>query len=70
MSKIITFFLNGQEYYTTNSISLLELLKYFDYNSSLLVLEYNKFVCSRKNWDKILINENDMIEIVTIVGGG
>ena len=70
MSKKITFFLNGQEYYTTNSISLFDLLKYFDYNSSLLVLEYNNFVCNQKNWTKILINENDKIEIVTIVGGG
>jgi sulfur carrier protein len=70
MSKKITFFLNGQEYYTTNPISLFDLLKYFDYNSSLLVLEYNNFVCNQKNWNKILINENDKIEIVTIVGGG
>ncbi len=49
---------------------MLDLLNYFNYNSSLLVLEYNNFVCNKKNWDKILINENDKIEIVTIVGGG
>jgi thiamine biosynthesis protein ThiS len=70
MNKCITFFLNGQKYYVTKSINLLDLLNYFNYNSSLLVLEYNNFVCNKKNWDKILINENDKIEIVTIVGGG
>jgi len=70
MNKFITFFLNGQKYYVTKSINLLDLLNYFNYNSSLLVLEYNNFVCNKKNWDKILINENDKIEIVTIVGGG
>ena len=70
MEEAKTFFVNGEEYYTTNEISLLDLLNYFDYNSSLLVLEYNNFICNKKNWDKILILNNDKIEIVTIVGGG
>jgi len=70
LPKAKTFFVNGQEYCTPNTISLLDLLNYFDYNSSLLVLEYNNFICNRKNWDKILISNNDKIEIVTIVGGG
>lgn len=70
MSKLITFFLNGQQYYSNNAISLSDLLNYFNYNSSLLVLEYNDFVCNRKNWDQIIIQDNDKIEIVTIVGGG
>lgn len=70
LTKTKTFFVNGQEYYTPNTISLLDLLNYFDYNSSLLVLEYNNFICNRKNWDKIFISNNDKIEIVTIVGGG
>lgn len=70
MSKLITFFLNGQQYYSDNAISFSDLLNYFNYNSSLLVLEYNDFVCNRKNWDQIIIQDNDKIEIVTIVGGG
>ena len=70
MEESKTFFVNGEEYYTTNEISLLDLLNYFDYNSSLFVLEYNNFICHKKNWDKILILNNDKIEIVTIVGGG
>lgn len=67
---MVNFFLNGQKYYTTNSINLFDLLNYFDYNSTLLVLEYNNFVCNRKNWNNIFLKENDKIEIVTIVGGG
>jgi sulfur carrier protein len=70
MLEAKTFLVNGQEYYTTNIISLQDLLNYFDYNSSLLVLEYNNFICNKKNWDKILISNGDKIEIVTIVGGG
>ena len=65
-----TFFLNGQEYYTDDNITLLDLLYYFDYNLSILVLEYNNFICNKKNWDKVSIMNNDKIEIITIVGGG
>lgn len=70
MSKIKHFFLNGEKYSLENTISLLDLINYFDYNTSLLVLEYNNSICNKKKWNKILISNNDRIEIVTIVGGG
>ena len=70
MPKSKNFFLNGERYYIETTISLLELIIYFNYNTSLLVLEYNNSICNKKNWNKIYINDNDRIEIVTIVGGG
>ena len=70
MSDIKNFFLNGEQYFIKEEISLIKLITYFNYNSSLLVLEYNNLICNRKNWDKIYITSNDKIEIVTIVGGG
>ena len=70
MSKIKNFFLNGEKYYIQDKRTLLELITYFNYNRSLLVLEYNNSICNKKNWDSIYINDNDKIEIVTIVGGG
>ena len=63
-------FLNGEQYSIKDQITLLELITYFNYNSSLLVLEYNNSICNKKNWNKIYISHNDKIEIVTIVGGG
>jgi thiamine biosynthesis protein ThiS len=70
MSKFKYFFFNGQKYCTEHELSILELTKYFNYNTSLLVLEYNNLICNKKNWDHIFIRNNDTIEIVTIVGGG
>jgi sulfur carrier protein len=64
------FYLNGQTYVTSSSLTLLDLIMYFNYNKSLLVLEYNNVICNRKNWDKTFIENSDKIEIVTIVGGG
>jgi len=70
MTKIKNFFVNGQEYFTKNKITIFDLLNYFNFKDSLFVLEYNNFICSKKNWNTIFITNNDKIEIVTIVGGG
>ena len=70
MIKIKKIFLNGQEYYIEKEITLLNLINYFNYNNSLLVLEYNNLICNKKNWHKLFLQNNDKIEIVTIVGGG
>lgn len=70
MTNIKIFFVNGSEYYIQEKITILDLINYFNYKDSLLVLEYNNLICNKKNWDKIFITNNDKIEIVTIVGGG
>lgn len=70
MPKVKNFFLNGQEYYTQHEITLFELITYFNYNLSLLVLEYNNLIYNKKDWNNISIKKNDKIEVVTIVGGG
>ena len=64
------FSLNGDSYYTTKNITLFDLIKYFNYNDSLLVIELNQLICKKKKWGETLIKDNDRIEIVTIVGGG
>lgn len=70
MSETKNFFFNGEKYHIVEKITLLELIKYFNYNTSLLVLEYNNSICNLKNWNKIYLENNDKIEIITIVGGG
>nr|QXV92857.1 thiamine biosynthesis protein S [Nitzschia anatoliensis] len=70
MTKITNFFLNGQQYSTTASLTIFDLIHYFNFNDSLLVLEYNNLICDKKKWKTIFINDQDYIEIVTIVGGG
>nr|YP_010516874.1 thiamine biosynthesis protein S [Haslea pseudostrearia]UXN44656.1 thiamine biosynthesis protein S [Haslea pseudostrearia] len=65
-----TFCLNGENYSIENDVTISKILEYFNYNKSLFVLEYNNRICQKKDWAKILIKNNDKIEIVTIVGGG
>ena len=70
MNQLKFFMLNGQQYCTQFDLTLFDLVIYFNYNTSLLVLEYNNLICNKKNWTKIFIKNNDKIEIVSIVGGG
>jgi thiamine biosynthesis protein ThiS len=70
MIQINQFLLNGQKYSTNQPINLFDLVNYFNYNNSLLVIEYNNLICDKKNLKKIYIKDKDKIEIVTIVGGG
>lgn len=70
MKDLNTFFFNGEEYHTTESINILQLINYFNYQSSLIVVEHNNFICEKLRWNEIQIKKNDSIEIITIVGGG
>ena len=70
MKQVKNFFLNNEKYITEQQISLNDLITYFDYNESLLVLEYNQVIFDRNHWKTTFINDFDEIEIVTIVGGG
>ncbi len=70
MVKLKYFFFNGQKYFTESNLTLVALLSYFNYNTSLLVLEYNNVICNKEHWNKIYLKSNDKIEIITIVGGG
>ena len=70
MTFIKNFILNGQLYSTNSDITLYDIITYFNYKDSLLVLEYNNKICNKKKWKQKIIKNNDKIEIVTIVGGG
>lgn len=64
------FVLNGETYVICQNISIFDLLIYFNYNNSLLVLEYNGLICEKNKWKTTFLQHTDKIEIVTIVGGG
>lgn len=70
MTQLKYFFLNGNRYSTEGEITLLDLVIYFNYNQSILVLEYNNLICNKNHWQSNYIQNNDKIEMVTIVGGG
>lgn len=70
MNTFQTFSVNGNPYFINSNQTLLEIIKYFNYNETLLILEYNNVICPKKYWNITRIQNDDTIEIITIVGGG
>ena len=63
-------FINGETKEISKQFSLLELLKEFSLPQERIAIELNKEVVRKKDWESILINDADKIEIVHFVGGG
>lgn len=70
MTSTHIFYFNGKQYLSDKPLTISDLLRYFNYNISLIVVEYNNLICLKEKWEKTYIIDNDKIEIVTIVGGG
>ena len=63
-------FINGETKEIPEQVNLLELLNVFALPSERIAIELNREVVRKKDWESILINDADKIEIVHFVGGG
>ncbi len=50
--------------------SLIYVIQQLELNPQLIVVEFNGEIINSKKWTKKEVNEGDILEIVTIVGGG
>jgi sulfur carrier protein len=55
---------------TIESDSLEALVKAKGLNTDALVIEHNRKIITRDNWEQIRLKENDSLELLTFVGGG
>nr|QCI09143.1 Thiamin biosynthesis protein S [Inkyuleea mariana] len=65
-----TIFVNGQAFNCCESMSLKDILLYLDFDISIVVVEYNKEIIIKANFDHIFVQSQDSLEVITIVGGG
>ena len=66
----VKVFINGETKEIKQQFNLLELLKEFSLPSERIAIELNKEVVRKKDWESIIVNDADKIEIVHFVGGG
>ena len=45
-------------------------LELMGYERNTIVVELNKLIINSKKWDNVFLKEGDILEIVSIVGGG
>ncbi len=61
---------NGNETECVAGMGLLELFMQLGMNPKLVAIEYNGEILHRQFWVDKLIVDGDILEVVTIVGGG
>ena len=66
----ITIQLNGESRSCPAGLTLPELLEVCGYRPQLVVVEFNGVILPRTRWSKQVVVESDVLEVVTIVGGG
>jgi sulfur carrier protein len=70
MAESITLRVNGEERIAPAGLSLDRVLEALGYQPRLVVVEFNGSILSRQNWPSQPVVESDVLEVVTIVGGG
>ena len=61
---------NGEVKSIPQNISILKLLEDYKINKDRVVIELNKDILKKKDFESITLKEKDELEIVTFVGGG
>lgn len=69
MSKIQVS-INGEKYQFLSPLKLTDLLENLDFSDKKIAIEINQALYPKNQFDKLSINNGDVIEIITAVGGG
>ncbi|MFN6337602.1 MAG: sulfur carrier protein ThiS [Cyanobacteriota bacterium] len=67
---MITIRVNGQLRSCPAGLELRDMLIHLGYQPEVVVVELNGGILSRAHWPGRVVVESDVLEVVTIVGGG
>lgn len=70
MSAMVTIQVNGQAVAAPSGQALIRCLEQLGYDLRLVALEFNGEILHRQHWPHTRLQEGDVLEVVTIVGGG
>ena len=69
-TAIINVKVNGEQRPLPGGLNLLGALEALGYHPRLVVVEFNGAILARSAWADQPVVETDVLEVVTIVGGG
>ena len=69
-SVLITLQVNGNQQSCRLGTTLPQLLKQLEMDPRLVAVEYNGEILHRQFWETTVMQTDDRLEVVTIVGGG
>jgi sulfur carrier protein len=67
----MSVFVNGKEIViSTGNNTILSLIESYELNPKLVIVERNKEIVEKDNYESTILKQGDHIEIVHFVGGG
>lgn len=69
-SEMVTLQVNGERQSCLKGTTLPQLLIQLDMDPRLVAVEYNGEILHRQFWETTIMQTDDRLEVVTIVGGG
>lgn len=70
MKKLQKTKINGLVYLLSEPIRMIELLQYLGFNPDVITIDYNGEILMQKKWKIQYVKNNDILEILSIAGGG
>lgn len=62
--------LNGKQVEINTEMSILEFLRFKGLEPDRVVVEHNREIAKRETWDKVVLKDGDVLEVLRFVGGG
>ncbi len=62
--------INGENILLPGQASIATIIAERKINPEVVIVEYNGVILSRENWGRVLLKEEDALEIISFVGGG
>ena len=70
MQNYLTIFINGEPFNCNSCMSLYDIFIYLSIDINLVIIEYNYSIVQKENFMNLYPKDNDVIEVISIVGGG
>ena len=61
---------NGEEFPLRSGMNVRELIEEMDFDETKIAVEYNGEILSKSDYEKTVLKEGDVLEVVSFVGGG
>ncbi len=61
---------NGRDMLVADKLTISEFVANQGYNPEIIVVEYNKSIVNKQEWQTIQLQPEDCLEVISFVGGG
>ncbi len=62
--------INGKERTISDSATVTAMLKELNINNPMIIIELNRNVIKKNEYNNTILSPNDTVEIITLMGGG